>query len=146
MSILPCHPPNWKRPSIPLATQVALLKAFIRKVVGTDVNIDHRPPLSERQFNDETRDTIPSANDIAHLEVLTKADHDVRTFGLGAEKRITTAGSDANRRAKVRALSEDQEEFRRRVLERAPGQKREPTGNWAKGRKIQGRGFGRRNT
>lgn len=141
MTILPCPPPGWKRPSIPLATQVALLKAFIRKVMGTEVNIDHRPPVSERPYDEDKRDTVPSANDIAFLEVLTKADHDVRTFGTKA----TSSGSDAHSRAKVRHLTADQAEFRRRLLAKTEGESEPERTSWPK-RKIQGRGFQRRGT
>lgn len=136
MTILAAPPSNWKRPSIPLATQVALLKAFIRKVMGTEINIDHRPPVSEREFNDETNDTIPPANDIAFLEVLTKADHDVRTFGTAA----TTLGSDAHSRAKVRHLTADQKDFQRRLFAKAEGEQKPERSAWPK-RKLQSRGF-----
>lgn len=107
MTILLAPPPEWKRPKIPLSIVVALLKAFIRKVIGTEVHVDHRPPLADREFNTETDDTIPPANDPAFLEVITTADHDQRTNGLKpGEKRITTVGSDAHRRAKTRRLRE----------------------------------------
>ncbi len=107
MTILSAPPSDWNRPKIPPATVVALLKAFIRKALGTEVHVDHRPPLADRQWNSETNDTIPPANDPAFLEVITTAEHDQRTNGLKpGEKRITTVGSDAHRRAKTRRLRE----------------------------------------
>jgi hypothetical protein len=44
--------------------------------------------------------------------------------------------------AKVKALSEEHEDFRRKVLARPCGQKRERSGRWAS-RKMQSRGFQR---
>lgn len=46
--------------------------------------------------------------------------------------------------AKVRRLAREHEEFRRKLLTRAPGQKRERSGRWPQGRKLQSRGFQRR--
>lgn len=140
MTILDRPPPDWKRPSMTLAAKVG---AWERRA-GGKVNYDHRPPVSERPFDTETNDTIPPANDPDAIEPILEDEHDKRTNGPGGEKRITTAGSDANNRAKRRALTKAQEEFRRKVLERPCGQKRERSGNFPKGRKIQSRGFQRR--
>lgn len=144
MTILSAPPPEWKRPRIPLGIMVELLLALLRKLGVAKVNIDHRPPLSERQFDDEAWDTIPPANSLEHLEAMSDEDHDKLSHGPGGEKRITTAGSDANRRAKTRHLTKDQEDFRRKVLARPCGQKRERTGNWPKGRKLESRNTFRR--
>src|SRR5258706_4707541 len=152
MTILTSPPTNWKRPQIPVSTQAMLLlkfmkesnlrlpeprewktlkslirlikKIIIKKLGWKEVNIDHRPDLMARKYCSETNDTIPAANDPNYLEVLSKADHDARTFGRGGTKRITSAGSDANNRAKVRALRKSQAEFKVRSLERKCGQKR----------------------
>lgn len=62
------------------------------------------------------------------------------------EHREKTATKDQPEMAKDRAIARSQEEFRRRVLERPCGQKRQPTGNFPKGRKLQSRGFQRRRT
>jgi len=69
-----------------------------------NTRFDHRPALWERQFDTETNDTVPPANDPAFIEALTKAGHDVRTFGPGGEKRVTTLNSDSGRRAKDRRV------------------------------------------
>lgn len=138
MAILPAPPQEWKRPSMSKGVK---LEAWERKY--GPVHYDHRPPLSERPFDTETNDTIPPANDPAFIEPIPPDEHDKRTNGPGGEKRITTAGSDSNRRAKSRALTKAQEDFRRRALERPCGQKRERTGNFPSGRKIRSRGFRR---
>ncbi|WP_293862290.1 hypothetical protein [uncultured Alsobacter sp.] len=82
------------------------------------VEWDHQPPLALREWDPEKKDTIPPANDPVHIQMLRIAEHREKTFGRGGEKRITTAGSDANKIAKVRRLSARQEEFRTRLLER----------------------------
>lgn len=46
--------------------------------------------------------------------------------------------------AKVTRLTKEQEDFRRKILARPCGQKRERTGSWSQGRKIQSRGFQQR--
>lgn len=46
--------------------------------------------------------------------------------------------------AKSRRLTREQEEFRRKVLDRPCGAKRERSGNFPRGRKIRGRGFEKR--
>lgn len=105
--------------------------AVLLRQVGA-VQFDHRPPLSERLFDDEANDTIPPANDPAYIEAITPKEHDVRTNGPGGEKRITTAGSDSNRRAKVRAITADQEEFRRRMLAKDTGDPAPRSSRWPK--------------
>jgi hypothetical protein len=93
-------------------------------LAGKKVNWDHRPPVESRQFDTVTRDTIPPFFDPAHLEAITDEEHDKRTHGPGGEKRITTAGSDAGNRRKVRHLIADQEEFVRKLLAKRPGRRR----------------------
>lgn len=46
--------------------------------------------------------------------------------------------------AKVRRIAPEHEEFRRRLLAKPCGAKRQKTGKWPTGRKIQSRGFQRR--
>lgn len=129
MPILDKAPPEWKRPSIPQGVREAVLMrmaaaanafpAGARPDLAKDriaalinllgfaqgaVEYDHRPPLSERKFNTETWDTVPSANDPNCIEAITRAEHDRRTNGRGGERRVTTLGSDAHARAKTRHL------------------------------------------
>jgi hypothetical protein len=54
------------------------------------------------------------------------------------------SGPDASTIAKVKRLAREHEEFRRKVLARSPGDKRQPSGRWPQGRKLQSRGFQRR--
>jgi hypothetical protein len=124
MTILYRPPSDWKRPGTPpLHVQV---KVLLRQLglAGKVVHWDHRPTVESRQFDTVTRDTIPPFFDPAHLEAITDEEHDKRTHGPGGEKRITTAGSDAGNRRKVRHLIADQEEFVRKLLAKRPGRRR----------------------
>ena len=113
--ILSNPPKDWKRPTmtVRVRVQVVINQAGRCKATGEglglaeDVHFDHRPALWERQFDTATNDTIPPANDPAHIEAITKAAHDVRTHGPGGEMRITTRGSDSGNRAKDRAVQKN---------------------------------------
>lgn len=86
-----------------------------------EVQFDHSPALALRPINPVTGETIPPANDPDHIEMLLVAEHKEKTFGKGGEKRITTAGSDIGNIAKVRRLTAQQQEMRRRMLAKAEG-------------------------
>lgn len=139
MAILLAPPRGWKRPSITLGTEVLALRRLLRDLGYPRIHLDHRPPLSERQFDTESDDTIPPANHPDYIEALTPKEHDKRTNGPGGEKRITTAGSDSNRRAKTRALTKQQEEFRRRLLAKDAGEPRPRPER--RGAPLRSRGF-----
>lgn len=95
-----------------------------------EVEFDHDPALGIRRVNPATGDTIPPANDPKHIKMLLIADHKVKTFGPGGEKRITTAGSDIHKINKIKNLSKAQEESRRRILEKPPREERKPKTRW----------------
>lgn len=110
--ILDRPPKDWKRPTMPkgvvarvFTAQGGRCKVSGDKLMPGCTQYDHRPPLSERKFDTEAWDTIPRANDPAFIEALTTKAHDKRTNGPGGEKRITTYGSDAHARAKIRKLT-----------------------------------------
>lgn len=93
-----------------------------------EVELDHDPALALRPIDPETGDTIPPASDPRALIWRPKADHKAKTFGRRGGKTATTAGSDIHAIAKERRLTKGQEEFRRRVLEREPGEPRKRSG------------------
>lgn len=108
MTILDRPPKEWKRKgwNSTVRLQVLLNQQGRCKATGerlgdiADVRFDHRPPLFERRFDTEAWDTVPAENDPAHIEAITKAEHDRRTFGTKA----TTAGSDLHRKAKAERI------------------------------------------
>lgn len=144
MTILLAPPKNWKRPAISDAVKLRVLlaqkgrcKASGVKLMKGDIHMDHRPELWERKFDTEKWDTIPPANDPAHIEAITIAEHDKRTNGPGGERRITTAGSGAHRRAKIKRLNGTTPKRKGKKIEAAAHP-------WPKGRKLQSKPFERR--
>ena len=98
-----------KRKAIPLHVKGIVLGrqgydcAQCRAPLGTSpIQYDHRPPLWTRPYN--TKDYVPGQLDPDYIEALHVACHDKRTNGPGGEKRITSAGSDAGTRAKVKRI------------------------------------------
>lgn len=115
-----------RRKNIPVGVklQVALKKLGL---TIEQVEWDHTPPLALREWDPVKQDTVPPANDPDHIQILLIKDHREKTFGRGGEKRITTAGSDANKIAKVRRLTAQQEEARRRMLAKTSGEEPQET-------------------
>jgi hypothetical protein len=72
--------------------------------------LDHDPALVLRSYNPRIKDVAarytPHAHDPAHLVYLSKPDHQQKTTGRkpGAERTITTKGSDVGIAAKFRRL------------------------------------------
>lgn len=108
-----------KRKTIPLATKLAVVirqKAcapdgvpFSADDVGK-INFDHRPALEQRPYDTEAGDFIPPQNDPAFIEAIRKGTHGHRTFGRkeGAEKTVTTRGSDIGEAARARRIQRSQ--------------------------------------
>jgi hypothetical protein len=142
--ILDRPPEGWKRPPIPcrVKLQVVLNQGGRSLINGEkliaieDVHFDHRPALWERRFDTATQDTVPPANDPAHIEAITIEQHDIRTHGPGGEKRITTKGSDSGNRALDRRVIAAESKHRDNMTAKARGDEpRQPR---------RGAGFGKR--
>lgn len=124
------------RPYIPL--KVRLTAALLQ--LGLDparAQLDHDPALELRKRTDDGG-YIPPANDPRYLVYRSSEAHERKTNGPGGEKRITTRGSDTGEAKKLRHLTAQQEESRRRMLAKECGNPPPRTG------KIQSRGFDRR--
>lgn len=61
---------------------------------------DHNPALELRLMNDDGTDTIPPANDPNYIDAVCPDYNKRKTYGT----KSTTAGSDANRIAKVKRI------------------------------------------
>jgi hypothetical protein len=145
MAILDRAPPDWKRPPIPCKVRLQVLinqqgrSTVNRERLGRieDTHFDHRPPLETRKFDTSAWDTIPPANDPAHIEAITVEQHDRRTNGPGGTRRITTRGSDTGERARTRNIRRSHDEHQAVMEAKATGR---PLPKPAKPkRKIQGR-------
>lgn len=77
---------------------------------------------------DDAQDEVPKDH-FSNLAPMLRAPHKQKSR------------KDAGIVAKVRTLTKEQEAFQRKVLARPCGQKRERSGNWPSGRKLQSRGF-----
>lgn len=119
---------------------IVTLRAFGLTI--EQIEFDHYPRLESRKWDPKTRDTVPSADDPIFLQMLRVEDHKRKTFGPGAEKRITTAGGDIHSIAHTRRLTKKQEEFRRAVTKKKPGRRRKkqsamPSRKFSKRRKAR---------
>ncbi|MBX9907458.1 MAG: hypothetical protein K2Z25_01965 [Beijerinckiaceae bacterium] len=105
-----------------------------------EVDLDHAPALALRPWDEAAQDTVPPASDPRFLIWRPRADHKVKTFGPGGEKRITSAGGDIHAIAHTRRAAKKQEAFRKRLLAKAEGEP--PPETKKRKRPIQSRGFG----
>jgi hypothetical protein len=114
------------RKAIPLGVKlhVALARFGLRLA---DVQFDHHPPLQLREWDEAAGDTIPPANDPAHIQMLLIAEHKAKTFGRRGEKTATTAGSDIGNIAKARRCAKRNAEFNALLAAKEPGQPRKKT-------------------
>jgi hypothetical protein len=83
------------------------------------LQLDHYPALILREFSWRTRKYTPEANDPLHLIYRTKPNHDEKTFGRkpGAERTVTTKGSDIWLKKKFKRL-EGKRKRKRRIASR----------------------------
>lgn len=117
-----------ERQTAELSADVAENAGLLARALGSALtatglaggHLDHRPPLEARPWNARKGDTVPPANDPAYLEYVTWKEHDRRTNGLGGERRVTTAGSDAHTRAKIKRLRGETKPKRHRVIPSRP--------------------------
>lgn len=119
-------PPKGYRPNMPTKVK---LEAALRALGLTleTVNWDHDPPIQMRVWVPEKGDTEPPANDPAHIVPRRRDDHRRKTSGGATKAR---AQGDVTEIAKTKRLAESQEEFRRRLLAKEPGDKPERQSKW----------------
>jgi len=83
------------RKSIPAAVERAVRKRY---------QLDHDPALTNRSYDTEAEDFIPPQHDASKIFLKEKPAHDEKTFGrkAGAERTVTTRGSDVGEAARDR--------------------------------------------
>lgn len=112
-------PPGWRKP-IPLAVKLQVIvnqrglapTGELLDAIGSGIEFDHRPCLSEREYDAERDETIPAANDPAFIVALPAAVHHA------------VSGNDNVRIRKVARLRKKEVEFRETLLRKQSGQSR----------------------
>jgi hypothetical protein len=116
-------PPGWRKP-IPLAVKLQVIvnqrglapTGEQLDALNAGIEFDHRPCLSEREYNAERDETIPAANDPAFIVALSAAVHH------------SLSGNDNVRIRKVARLRKREVEYRETLLRKQPGQKQTKRG------------------
>jgi len=93
------------------------------------VDFDHTPPLQLRVWVPERGDTEPPANDPDHIVPRLREDHRRKTSGGSTKAK---AQGDVTEIAKTKRLAGGQDEFRRRLLAKDPGEKPDRKSKWPK--------------
>lgn len=134
----PAPPPGY-RPKLSTRDK---LRAALHALGLTEETVqwDHDPPIQMRVWVPEKGDTEPPARDPRHVVPRPTIEHRVKTAGRATKAR---AEGDVTEIARTKRLAGEQEEFRRRVLAKEPGQKRERKSK-IKGRPLRSRGFQKR--
>lgn len=73
---------------------------------AADIQFDHSPALTNRQYDTDAGDFIPPQHDPKYIVPLLKENHLYKTVGRkpGAEKTVTTRGSDVGERSRVQDI------------------------------------------
>lgn len=84
----------------------------------------HLPMMSDCEFDHIHARCLGGSDDIDNYRPLCPECHSVKTNGPGGTKRATSYGGDKHANAKVDRLTEQQEEFRARLMRRDEGEPR----------------------
>jgi hypothetical protein len=91
-----------RRKAIPAHVKIAVaLRALGYQV--DQVEWDHQPPLSLREWDEAKQDTIPPANDPDHIQIMLISDHRHKTNG----NKATSADGDIAKIAKAKRIAKD---------------------------------------
>jgi hypothetical protein len=118
------------------------IPAKVKTAVRKRYRYDHRPALQDRPYDTGRGDFIPPQHDPACIDLIEDGQHDFRTFGRvpGAEKTVTTRGSDAGNRKLDRKIKERESAHQDALA--AKGEKRPALPGatyWKKKRELQSR-------
>ena len=72
------------------------------------------PSVSDCEFDHIGQRSLTADDSLDNYRPLCALCHDIKSHGLGGTRRITTAGSDSGRRAKVRRVEASWSDFMRR--------------------------------
>jgi len=118
--------PDWVKVAAAMKFAIDVYRmsnAFIKPCaeMARSLQYDHRPPLNARPYDSKASDFIPPQNDPEFIFAVEKAHHDEKTFGrkAGAEKTVTTRGSDVGEAARIRKISAASAVHRARMASKA---------------------------
>jgi hypothetical protein len=96
-------------------------------VKASELEFDHCPALCARQYDTVNQDFIPQQNDPEYIVAVLKEDHLYKTTGRkpGAEKTVTTRGSDVVEAARAKKIKAHHAEHLSKMAVKA-GQKYDP--------------------
>lgn len=105
---------------------------------------DHRPALVARPWDIKLKDFVPAQNDPSAMEAIHHECHMWRTIGRkpGAERTVTTRGSDIGEAARAKRIAAKHEEFKKRRAKKPAKRKEAKRSKW-KSRPFPKRPFNR---
>ncbi len=133
-------PPKGYHPTIPLGVKLQAALASLG-LTTADVEWHHDPPLALRVWDPIAGDTVPAANDPAHIVMLLTEAHAVRTNG---PKTKAVAQGDKTAIARTRRLAKGHEAFRATVLAKGEPKPASEAPRAKSKRTIRSRGFEKR--
>lgn len=147
-----------RRRDIPLVVKLAVMirqrtrapdgTLFLEEEAST-IQFDHDPALVTRDYDTAVGDFIPPQHDPAKIVARRRGNHGEKTFGRkeGAERTVTTRGSDVGEAPRTRDLRDSHQQHRATMAAKSCGApvSRKPS-RWPRGRKLQSRNNLRRQT
>lgn len=130
-----------RRKDIPLKVKLQVLVRQARcsvcgeKLEALDsTEFDHRPPLVMRPYDEERGEFDPPQNDPDHIYAVHVDCHLHLTTGRkpGAQKTVTTRGSDVGEAARSRRIASANAEFWRRVMAKGDEDEKPKRSRWPK--------------
>ena len=105
---------------------------------------DHRPALVARPWDIKLKDFVPAQNDPSAMEAIHHECHMWRTIGRkpGAERTVTTRGSDIGEAARAKRIAAKHEKFKKRRAKKPAKRKEAKRSKW-KSRPFPKRPFNR---
>jgi hypothetical protein len=117
---------NWVRAKLPYISAPAIGCPLIPDDIvpswfAKDIEFDHYPALTNRDYDTDAGDFIPPQHDPNHIVPLRKQIHLQKTTGRapGAERTVTTRGSDVGERSRTQDLRANDAVMRARLALKA---------------------------
>lgn len=125
---------DWMSEGLSDGKKLFQLLIRLEQHLGEVLQLDHDPALILRKFNHRTGKYAPDANDPNHLIYREKAEHQHKTTGRkpGAERTVTTKGSDIWLKTKFKRLENPSKRRKQKIPSRPFSTKRRGSRSWGK--------------